>query len=554
MQRGKRGTQAISRRGLLKGAAATGAVLSSGGLSTVARAASTTRTASSAGGGQLIYTIARSILVGGLDATQTVETEGLQVSQHISEPLIGFDARTNKPVPRLAESWSLSKDGLSLTLNLRSGVTFHDGTPLDADAVVWSLQRVFYPNGPMHDTGKYPYVTWLSSLDKIEKVDAGTVVLRLKKVDPIIVWRLSLPPTYIQSPTAVKKWGAQYTNHPVGTGPYRFVALQQGVQAVIERNEQYWGTKPNIARIVFKLNGDQHSRTNDILAGATDLVEWPLPDELPTLRKTAGLRVQIFPSLVLGYYYMNKQKPVLNDPRVRQALAMLYDRQTASHVLDADSTVPMSTFWFPGAYGYAPNLPVNLAYNPKKAAALLAAAGRRRGSDGILAKGYMKFATVLNTSGTTVSPDLLMYQAALKTAGISASISLIDPAVQFDPKIGFFNPAVANIVTFGVAAALPDPSFVFDRWLSSERAPKGFNISQYSNPQMDRLWALSETELDLQKRAGYFRQMQQLADMDPPWIPISNAPMVVATKHKVQNIYYSPLLWFPYLTEWTVTS
>lgn len=166
------------------------------------------------------------------------------VVTHISETLFELTPE-GRIVPHLAESYAFSDGGRTLTLRLRRGIAFHDGTPFNAEAVKFNLERF------VSRELASPFAFLLSELERVEVVDPYTVRLRLKNPFAPILAHLTHSSTAIQSPTAIQRLGAQYRDNPVGTGPYRFQAWQKGQFVDLVRNENYWGEKPSIPQVRF---------------------------------------------------------------------------------------------------------------------------------------------------------------------------------------------------------------------------------------------------------------------------------------------------------------
>src|SRR5215468_7769268 len=176
-----------------------------------------------------------------LDPPQVTDLNSLRVSRRIVETLVTFPDESTQIVPGLAESWTISKDGLWYTFKLRKGIVFHDGTPFNAEAVKFSIERQFNPEHPANKLGKYPFANYFfGNVKAVEVMDDSTVRFVLKEPRASFLAVLAAGAASIVSPTAVKKWGADYALNPVGTGPFRYVSWQRGQQVVLEKNPDYW--------------------------------------------------------------------------------------------------------------------------------------------------------------------------------------------------------------------------------------------------------------------------------------------------------------------------
>jgi peptide/nickel transport system substrate-binding protein len=477
------------------------------------------------------------VIVGGMDASQTVESTGKAASFHISETLLEFDEAANAVKPKLAESWDAAADGLTYTFSLRQGVKFHDGTDFNADAVVTSLMRIYDENHPLHANGKNPLASF-APIQSVEKIDDYTVKIVASRKDPVFLWRMTLEPTYIQSPAALQLFGSDYTNHAVGTGPFRLMEFDAQTKIILERFDDYWGAKPVYKTLAFKINPDDQSKVADLLAGNVDVITRPPADQLEQLRNTPGLQVDVYPLRWLGYLTLNSSVPPLDDARVRRAMNYAFDRDTLSNVFNKGTTKSWASVWFEGAYAYEPNV-TKYSLDPGAARTLLDQAGWVL-PDGkkIREKNGKLLEIRLAQAGTLYGPEAAipeLFQRNMLDIGMTVNITKIDPSVFFDPKVGAVNPANEEAAVFGWIAFLPDPSFVFDRFTKASIPPGGYNLSFYTNPKVEDLYTASLSELDLDKRAEYFREIQRIVMDEVPILPLSIVTLPMAWNNRVSG-------------------
>src|SRR5690606_3384115 len=265
-------------------------------------------------------------------------TPNTQLSETLFDPLVRTDA-VAKPVPSLAESWTV--DGDTWTFNLRKDVTFSDGTPFTAEDVVFTYERVpKVPNSPSS------YALYLSSIDRLEVVDPHTLKIITKGLSPVLLPNLSMVP--IMSSKAAS--GDAPEGKPtvelnrgdglIGTGPHKFVSWKRGAEIVFERNEKYWGEKPAWDRLIYRPITNPAARVAALLAGDVDLIEDPPTDDLPKLKQNKDLYIQETPSVRVIYIALMQGDEVppgmsgtdgknpLQDRRVREALSLAIDRQS----------------------------------------------------------------------------------------------------------------------------------------------------------------------------------------------------------------------------------
>ena len=207
----------------------------------------------------------------GLDPALEEDGESFKVCDNIYDTLVQYKDGSTELEPALAESWESSEDGLIWTFHLRKGVKFHDGTPFNADAVLFSLNRQHVESHPFHKvSGSYVY--WVATglaekVNKITAVDDFTVQISLKSAYAPFIYTIAITPFSIVSPTAVKKWGDLYFNYPVGTGPFKFSRWDKKDKIVLEANDDYWGGRPNLDRVIFRSIPDNAVRLIELQQG-----------------------------------------------------------------------------------------------------------------------------------------------------------------------------------------------------------------------------------------------------------------------------------------------
>src|SRR5262249_38091690 len=302
------------------------------------------------------------------------------VGNQLYDPLVRFDVGQGDHVPgvipALAESWTVSPSNPAVwTFHLRQGVTFHDGTPFNADAVVFQLDRIKKPDSEYYnalDAGTYASRT--SYLESWRAVDDYTVEIGTGV--PYAFLQYDLPYIYFPSPTAVKQYGKDYPQHPVGTGPFKLSKIVERQSIELDRNDAYWGAKAKLAKLILRPMPDASARLAALQSGEVQWAEVPPPESVNNL-KAQGFQVILKPYPHIWPYILNLQRKPFDDVRVRQALNYPIDRQGLCEKLLSSACAPATSWMYKGHPAFGD--PDVYTYDPERARRLLAEAGYPNG-------------------------------------------------------------------------------------------------------------------------------------------------------------------------------
>lgn len=328
--------------------------------------------------------------------------ESFRPARQMFDTLITYKPGTTELEPGLATEWTSTPDGKTWTFTLREGVTFHDGTPLDATAVCANFDRWFNMAGAAAQSQMIYYGDVFEGFAKNDGDASGTplyksctaqspntAVLALNKFKGAFPAAFGLTSFSISSPAALKQYDADavtqsgdsftypaYANeHPTGTGPFKFESFDKANNTItLVRNDQYWGEKAKLDRLIFKIIPDENARKQELAAGTIDGYDYPSPADYQTL-KDQGDQVLIRQPFSLLYMGINtKNNPKLKDLRVRQALAYAIDRESLVRTKMPEGSAVAKEFVPPTVAGYADDV-TQYPYDPEKAKQLLAEAG-----------------------------------------------------------------------------------------------------------------------------------------------------------------------------------
>jgi len=317
--------------------------------------------------GQETFRIAIGVDPDTLDPQQSTTTTVDNIMDYVVEGLVTIDAN-GRTQPALATSWTTSDDGLTLDVELRQGVTFHDGTPFTSAEVVWTFERLLDPD--VRNPRRGP----IAAIESVEATGEHAVRFNLSEPAPYLVGALSMTTNVILPPSIVDVEGNSYENitHLVGTGPYRFVERALGENVVVERFDGYWGEMPYYEQVVFQVVPEATTRQSLVLAGQVDLAILPPTSDIPALEANPRTEVVLGPSNRTIFIAINNDDPALDDPRVRQALNYAVDKEAiiqgilfgAAEPMDAPMADSLFGYEEVGMYPYDPERPANSSPRP----------------------------------------------------------------------------------------------------------------------------------------------------------------------------------------------
>ncbi len=321
---------------------------------------------------------AQSADAGTLDPALETSANSLAPASHIYEGLTNFEPGTTTPGPGLATSWEASEDGLEWTFTLREGVTFHDGTPFNADAVVFNFERWWDTENP-YNLGADQFIYWdymfqgfkgseTSVLAGIEKVDDITVKLTLNRPNASLLNTLTMENFRFASPTAVMEQGDIYgtaEGQPVGTGPFMVTEWVKEDHITMTKFEDYWGEPATIGTLIYRVIPDTSAAFLALQSGDIDVLSlWasPSPDDVAAALEDPNLQVVYNPAFNVGYLGLNHSKEWLQNINVRLAIAHAIDKQAIIDAVYPGDAEPASQFQPPSLWGYNDGI-VDYPYN-----------------------------------------------------------------------------------------------------------------------------------------------------------------------------------------------
>ncbi len=466
-----------------------------------------------------------------LDPAAVTAVNDFRILVNIYEGLTRYKSGTLEVEPALATGWDISDDGTEYTFTLRDGVSFHDGTPFNAEAVKFNFDRMLDENHPHHDTGPFPLSFFFGAVEATEVVDDMTVRFMLNAPYAPFLSNLAYPTGLIVSPTAVEAHRADFGRNPAGTGPFRFAEWRSNEAVVIERNDAYWGEAAETQAVVFRPITDSNTRVAEMLAGGIDMmVEVPPTSLVQFSGEGFSIAEQAGPHV--WFLILNAKEGPFADKRVRQAANYAINKEAiVKDVLEGTATVAAGPT--PPAFAWAYNEELEpYPYDPEKARALIAKAG----TDGAELVFYV---TEGGSGMLDPVPMGTAIQADLQAVGFEVKIE----TYEWNTFLGEVNPGLEGKADMAEMAWMTnDPDTLPYLALRSEAWPDkgGFNSGYYSNAKVDELLEAARSATDQDERARLYREMQAIVQEDAPWVFVANWKQNAVTSDRVENFRLEP--------------
>jgi peptide/nickel transport system substrate-binding protein len=453
-----------------------------------------------------------------LDPRVGVDAQSEHIGSLIFDSLVRKDAHFNVQ-PWLASRWE-TPDPRTYIFHLRGNVYFHNGKLLTSQDVKWTIDSI--RNGAVL-TAKGGA---LAKIDHVDAPDPATVILHLKEPDAALLWNLSDGALGIVPAGS----GRDFAQHPIGTGPFRFVSQEPDAYVVLERNEHSWQPLPSIQRVRFSVVPDAITRALELEKGSADVcINCVTADMTASLAKRSNLVVEDAPGTSLNYISFNTQDKTLHDPRVRRAIAFAINRPLIIHSLWRDRA-RLAASLLPDQHWAWTDKVAQYPYDPASANALLDEAGWKRGKDGV------RFQLAMKTSTDETARLLaLILQQQLREIGIALEVRSFEFATFYaDVSKGAF-----QMYTLRWLGGNEDPDIFRYSYATESFPPHGANRGRYSNRELDGLIAEAGASSDQAlRRRDYVRVQEILAD-EVPSINLWYLDTVMVHNRRLRNLELS---------------
>jgi peptide/nickel transport system substrate-binding protein len=484
--------------------------------------------------------------------------ETFRPARQIYDTLITYRQGTSELAPGLATEWSSNAEGTEWTFTLREGVTFHDGTPFNAEAVCFNFNRWFnLPTAAAQSQARYyvdnfgGYANNLAGggdpvYNSCEAPNPTTAVVRLNRAKGAFPAAFGLTSLSMSSPAALQQYNADQVEqsgesftyspyameHPTGTGPFRFESYDRANGTVtLVRNDQYWGEPAKLDRLIFRVIPDENARRQELQAGTIHGYDLPSPADWQSL-EDAGFNVLIRPPFNILYLGINKtNNPALADPRVRQAIAHAVDRESLVRNQLPEGAVVATQFMPDTVAGYNPDLQP-IPYDPERARALLAEAGQQNLTVNFyypteVTRPYMPNPTNIFTAiaenlrqvGITVNPVAQPWNGGyIDSTNVNGThdLHLLGWTGDYNDAGNFLQNFFGSPEPeFGLRS--PDDQMIFDAIARADGTP------------------------DPAARAEAYQEANRIVMEQLPAVPLSSSPPAIVVRDGVEGLIPSPL-------------
>jgi peptide/nickel transport system substrate-binding protein len=423
--------------------------------------------------------------------------------------------------PLLATDWTVTPNYMEF--KIRKGVKFHDGTPLNAEAVKINFDRFMDPEIPC------PLCGFIGPLERVEVIDEYTVRIHYKIPFAPALLGLTWPTAAIVSPKVIEEAGKEAVL-PVGTGPFILKEWISGEKVVMVRNENYWG-KPAIPKeLVWLVVPEAGTRSAMVMAGDAEVAYQPPAPDVPMLKAHPNVEVISVPSTRIMFAAMNTAKPPLDNKKVRQALNYAVDAEAIAdkivHGAGSPNHAPIPDFFF----GY--HEVGFYEYNPDKARKLLAEAGYPDGFELIFYHPTGRY--ILDAKVSEV------IQSYLAEVGVVAKLVTMDWPSYIASLLKPVEESPYDLAFLGWGPLADAHHTLYSMFHSSQHPPVSFNVAFYKNPEVDKLLEEALSEFDIDRRKELYRQAQEIIWEDAPWIFLYTQHMILGVNANLEGLWTYP--------------
>lgn len=448
--------------------------------------------------------------------------------------------------PSLAQSWTISADGLTYTFKLRKGVKFHTtdyfkpGRDMTADDVIFTIERMVNKEHPFNKAypAEFPYASDVgleSNTASVKKTDDLTVVLTLKKPDPDLLVKLAMPFASVLSKEFADKLVAEgkasmINQQPVGTGPFVLRRYEKDAQIRYAKHKDYWNAKDVLVdNLIFAITTDASVRFQKLKAGECHIMSFPKPQDIAAMKADPKLKVDTAPGFNIGYLSYNTEKAPMNKLEVRQALDMAINRKAIIDAVYQGQGQEASNPFPASLWSYNPKLK-NPAYSPEKAKELLKKAGVAEGTE--ITLWAMPVQRPYNPNAKLMAE---MIQADWAKVGIKAKIT----QYEWGEYLKRLKQGEHDTGLIGWTGDYASPDNFLGVLLTCE-AIGGSNYARYCSKDFDALVLKARNSVNQKERTDLYMKAQEIFKKDLPWSTIAHSTVNQPMRKELSGFKISP--------------
>jgi ABC-type transport system substrate-binding protein len=468
------------------------------------------------------FTIAVGVDFDTFDPAGTTTTTVGNMVTYMVETLTRIDEE-GEVLPQLATDWEIADDGLTYTLSLVEDATFHDGTPFNADAVVFTMDRVRDPEVEV------PIRAAFEAIESVTAIDEYTVEIALAEPFPPLLAALSFEGGAIISPDSVEAEGNSYTDYtqPVGTGPYVYGEYNAGENFQVSRYDDYWGELPYYSDVTFQIVPESATRVSLLRAGQADMIILPPISDLPALDDADDTELLLAPGNRTIFMAINNN--TITDPLVRQAMNLAVDRQAIIDNVLFGAADPVDAPMDESLVGYCSVR--DLEYDPDQARELLAEAGAEDLEIDFIAP-----------TGRYVQ-DAEVAQAVsgfLEEVGISVNFETMDWPTYVGRITAEADDQEQDVHLLGWAPSYLDSFQHMVIFQSNQAPPNGLGTAFYDNSEVDDILASAAVEVDEDARQQLYCDASEIIFDEAPHIFMYSQRFPIAYSADVTDVSFRP--------------
>ncbi|MEI6083515.1 MAG: ABC transporter substrate-binding protein [Verrucomicrobiota bacterium] len=449
-----------------------------------------------------------------LDPADVDDGESVKVLLNVCEGLVRFKTGTATIEPCLATTWTISPDGLVYTFKLRTGVKFHDGTPLDANTALVSFLRQMDKNHPARPkNGTFAYwSTMFAMVESVKALDAGTLEFRLREPHAPFLANLASFSASLISPKFIDQ------QHVVGTGPFQFVEWQPNEKIVLAANRDYWDGAPQLDRLIFKVVPDSATRLIQLQTGQIQAMDGLDPNDIPIIQKDKQVKLITAPGLNVAYLAINCDK--ITDKNLRRAIAAAINKKDLLQIVYRNLGTIAKNPLPPALLGHndaiSPIPPLSRSIPPRP----------------------LRLEVMTNPRAYLPNPIRAaeLIKADLAKAGIPVEIV----PNEFGAHLSRTSNGQHELALLGWVGDNGDTDNFLYTLLDKDTATLGsaLNICFWKNDAYHDLVVAARRESDPGKRAALYRKAQEIIADEVPLVPLAHAPALLACRANVAGVHY----------------